>query len=84
MPELQQTYLYLCECVCARKSVRVVRLGSVINNKSYMSVFCDQSMDAKFFFTFFAFVLGPEKNLERHADFSISTKTVIKASLCIF
>lgn len=69
MPELQQTYLYLCECVCARKSVRVVRLGSVINNKSYMSVFCDQSMDAKFFFTFFCFCFGSREEFGKTCRF---------------
>lgn len=50
------TNLPLPVCVVLEEPVRVLRLGSIINNKSYGSVFCDQSMDAKIFVPIFLFL----------------------------
>lgn len=50
------TNLPLPVCVVLEEPVRVLRLGSIINNKSYGSVFCDQSMNAKIFVPVFLFL----------------------------
>ncbi len=91
--------LSLCLYVCMNASVsteavRVVRLGSVINSKSYMSIFCDQSMDAKFLYLFLPFgykrriwsdMLSVEAAVLYFSTVSrMMTTTMIKASLRIF
>ncbi len=87
--------LYACmNASVSTEAVRVVRLGSVINSKSYMSVFCDQSMDAKFLYLFLHFgskrriwsdMLSVEVAVLYFSTASrMMTTTMIKASLCIF
>lgn len=98
-PTFISACLYACVCVRVRVSVsteavRVVRLESVINSKSYMSVFCDQSMDAKFLYLFLRFgskrriwsdMLSVEAAVLYFSTVSrMMMTTMIKASLCIF
>lgn len=93
------TFISVCLYVCmnvsvSTEAVRVVRLGSVINSKSYMSVFCDQSMDAKFLYLYLRFgskrriwsdMLSVEAAVLYFSTVSrMMMTTMIKASLCIF
>lgn len=68
MPELQQTYLYLCECVRAQ----VCQGGTTgIRNKQqiiHVSI-CDQSMDAKFFFLPFLLLFWVQRRFGKTCRF---------------